>query len=685
MTSLQTLSVFRNSFSGGFPEIYELQNLRTILAHDCGFTGQLPRLPHSAVTVLLHGNLFSGLFDNLGHDAKHIALLTALPGNNLLGPVHCHLIADAEATLQGKMTSQLLVNEHFKSSLAGSALTTLLALLLFIEARMWQRGGCSRGAAATAPPPQALSTLRYILEQCWFMLARHALVAFICTIVYNCCDKVSDNGQWLTQISAYYSRGTPMLVAYAIVLLSILMSVIGVQQLRGPRTLKGVLKGRGLKRSLTWTWVFIVTQLCNLPAVLNSFIDCVPLPAWLLWVLPFQKYLPAIGALSTLILLPHFLRRIAKLANVPVHRAWIFLGASSWLLPCLVVVVLSQDCNGAWWAFVPECTKPRGWDCRFAAWSGNIPACRSDSRFDVANIEFRFNGSAHLQDDFLISKEELCRQRWSNPSKCTSRVLDVVSGFLIVKLLVASILPPAFVAAVMLTPSEPAAESGSRAASCCSVAVARRLDPDDGVSKLVLLLRISWCCNRRSSNAPCELRLLRLGDKFSSLEVTRRVAIWTDLSLGWGLVCPPIAAAALLYVGIEMWAYNVIVNRLRLDVAAENDEDGAKFPSTVMLFWLLLSCILVSLHFGSTSSARPGIMSVLALAAMAASWVLGSWLYVRHVRAHFPNPAHRSTIELRSSVAFSRQHSWQADPHTLARPDSSSYMASVASARSPRA
>eukprot|EP00929_Paragymnodinium_shiwhaense_P071791 TRINITY_DN36461_c0_g3_i2.p1 TRINITY_DN36461_c0_g3~~TRINITY_DN36461_c0_g3_i2.p1 ORF type:complete len:426 (+),score=46.86 TRINITY_DN36461_c0_g3_i2:118-1395(+) len=367
--------------------------------------------------------------------------------------------------------------------------------------------------------------------------------------------------------------------------------------------------GRMLHEVGKWICVFCATQLCSLPAMLNSFLDVVPVPKELRWLLPVQKFLPALGAVSTLLVQPKLLRGVAHWAKMPLQQAMIFQGVSTWMSPCLIVFVLSQDCYGLWWEFLPDCNTKREWQTGI---EDGLLMCSSNLRFDVALELWSYNRTlwCYMPDDFYTTQAEVCKPRMVNPSKCTTRVLDVVGSYLLIKLLVACVLPPALLALCMQT----SADRSERPSSGFPAGLSSMVS-DDGVTQVEVVVSLGRCKEIR----------INISQKFSPLEVTQRLAVWIDFSLGWGLVCPPIALAGLLYIHIERWAYETVANRLCLRYAGE-EQDEVSFPASVMILWLLMSNFLVALHFGSTATSSPSAMSVLALVAMLIAWLIGSWL-----------------------------------------------------------
>eukprot|EP00929_Paragymnodinium_shiwhaense_P057305 TRINITY_DN28682_c0_g1_i3.p1 TRINITY_DN28682_c0_g1~~TRINITY_DN28682_c0_g1_i3.p1 ORF type:complete len:695 (+),score=38.94 TRINITY_DN28682_c0_g1_i3:89-2173(+) len=614
LRKLVTLSVFGNSFLGGFPQISALPKLRTILAYDCSLTGDLPELPPSAVTVLLHGNSFSGFLDDLGKDTEHLELATALPGNYLLGPVRNRAVSLAEPTLAGKRQSQLMVNKCTDVYFAIAASLAALSLVGLVELILH-----SSRLHGSRRSPRPASALRYNLQKCRYMLALQALAASLCTFIYVRCETAVGPGHWLLRSTASYSRGRLMLAAYAIILLISAACIVWMGEMRGRNAFSGMRKWattRYQQKVVAWLWFFCATQFCNLPATLNSVIDCVPLPRRLRWLNDLQKFLPAVGAVFTQLLLPHLLKRVANGANIPVAKALILRGVSTWVLPCLVIVLLSQDCYGLWWNFLPECYQKRDWDC-ITKPDPSSPGhthleCHSSLRFDIPHENWRFNGTVRKPNGYYVVQDGICKQRWMKPSKCTTRVLDVVSSYLLNKFLVACLLPPALLAACIQAP-----DGERRWHYMFPIGVAR--ETRDGITHVDLVLRLG-CCQRK---------VLAISERFGPAEVTARTATWVELALGWGMVCPPIAFAGLFYICLETWAYDTMHTRLCLRCCYEAEEMLAKFPSTVMVSWLMVSNSLVAIHFGSTSNSNPPMMTGLALAAMGMSWSIGGALHIR--------------------------------------------------------
>ena len=64
-------------------------------------------------------------------------------------------------------------------------------------------------------------------------------------------------------------------------------------------------------------------------------------------------------------------------------------------------------------------------------------------------------------------------------------------------------------------------------------------------------------------------KVLSLSDKFSEVQTLQRLAVWSDLALGWGLMCPWIAVLGFLYLDMELWCHKK-ANRHHLQLKIQN-------------------------------------------------------------------------------------------------------------------
>eukprot|EP00929_Paragymnodinium_shiwhaense_P043701 TRINITY_DN22459_c0_g1_i2.p1 TRINITY_DN22459_c0_g1~~TRINITY_DN22459_c0_g1_i2.p1 ORF type:complete len:388 (-),score=28.93 TRINITY_DN22459_c0_g1_i2:82-1245(-) len=287
-------------------------------------------------------------------------------------------------------------------------------------------------------------------------------------------------------------------------------------------------------------------------------------------------------------LLPSLVRRISRKTQI---NAIVLQGLATWVLPCAVLVVLSEDCYGLWWRFLPECYESHGWVCTPIT----ANRCFPTARFDIPDLHYSFNGTNWLQE-LLITREELhiCEARWTKPERCTTRLLEVVGTFLFMKLLTASVLPLFFLAACMIGKSRT-----GRRRCCLPMPFGVVMRDESGCEELDLVLWLP--CRHRD-----RLTLMCLSEKFSPTRVMQRVAIWVDVSFGWGLLHPPTALAGLLYITVEQWTYRKTVEVLKLQFRREDRGDKrVTLPKSMMVFWLQMTGLLAALHVGSTASAAP--------------------------------------------------------------------------------
>jgi len=284
---------------------------------------------------------------------------------------------------------------------------------------------------------------------------------------------------------------------------------------------------------------------------------------------------------------------------MPISRLCILQGLSTWVLPCLVLFFYSEDCYGEWWQLLAECSEPRGWKC-----SGRF--CTPTARFDIPG-EDTWNGT-HWVDSIISDQESLCERRFANINKCSTRLLEVSSTFLFMKLLTASLMPLGLLSVCLLARRE--------RRRCIRFPVGVLLRHEDGADSVDLVLQL-----------PCHTkRILCLSDKFEPQQVLQRSATWADLSFGWGLIHPAMTAAGFLYVTIELWAYKKAVMRLQLNFASST----VKPPTTMMTAWLMAMQALTAWHFGSVgcTTVGDGSLSTYALTVvpLVMLWVLVFYL-----------------------------------------------------------
>eukprot|EP00929_Paragymnodinium_shiwhaense_P063158 TRINITY_DN31570_c0_g1_i3.p1 TRINITY_DN31570_c0_g1~~TRINITY_DN31570_c0_g1_i3.p1 ORF type:complete len:676 (+),score=46.09 TRINITY_DN31570_c0_g1_i3:1818-3845(+) len=605
MKHLQILSVANNSFTGPFPEVRGLPQLRDIAAHCNRFTGafpdisglksldavfvhgnmfqgSLPALPHSARTVLMHGNLFSGGVDKLGSKAEHLQLLLALAGNYLSGSVGNAALSTHEPLLHGRSTSTFLVSEDadLRKALALIGAVAVCGLLCVLLLLGFHRGDttAAKDRAVTFENAQVLATLR----RCQRMLGLQCGAALVCFGLYRSCENLITDEGTVLRSSAAYARGAPMVFAYGIVVLFNGFCILWIRRFPYNSAHPQQARRTWFQTVTAWAQVVCLILVCSSPSLLNSILDCYPTP----WVclLAVKPYLPLISTALTVNLLPRLLRMVAKATSLPADRLNIMRGLGTWVLPCAVLVVLSQDCYGMWWRFLEECGDSNEWSCSARELYRGFPRCVSATRFDIPS-NWVFNGSHWLQDYFVTTRD-ICDMRWANPSKCTTRLLEVVGMFIFMKLLTASLVPLVLLLISTLGKTE---RTRFRFPNPLPVGVVRR--EGGGIERLDLVL---WLPHR-SRESVRSVRLLRLSEKFSPLEVLQRVAVWVDLALGWGLLHPPTALAGFLYVSIEAWTYGKAVSILNLQWTREQQQ--VQLPKAMMGFWIAMMGVFAAVHF----------------------------------------------------------------------------------------
>eukprot|EP00929_Paragymnodinium_shiwhaense_P030093 TRINITY_DN17111_c0_g1_i2.p1 TRINITY_DN17111_c0_g1~~TRINITY_DN17111_c0_g1_i2.p1 ORF type:complete len:318 (+),score=29.07 TRINITY_DN17111_c0_g1_i2:392-1345(+) len=212
-----------------------------------------------------------------------------------------------------------------------------------------------------------------------------------------------------------------------------------------------------------------------------------------------------------------------------------------------------------------------------------IPKCTPTATFDVPTDMFYFS-EAKLYPRITVSTEEVCEARWTEPERCTARLLEVVGVYLFMKLLTASMLPPIFLGLCMLGKSDWLR---------FSTPVSILKQDEDGVESIDVVLRL------RGQT----YRLLCLSEKFSAQEVVQCVAVMVDLSFGWGLLHPPFSFAGFYYVSVELLTYRKAVRDVQLKF--KDEEEMPRLPRAMMAFWLQVMGGFVALHFGSTAWTEP--------------------------------------------------------------------------------
>eukprot|EP00929_Paragymnodinium_shiwhaense_P035752 TRINITY_DN19273_c0_g1_i4.p1 TRINITY_DN19273_c0_g1~~TRINITY_DN19273_c0_g1_i4.p1 ORF type:complete len:744 (+),score=41.12 TRINITY_DN19273_c0_g1_i4:92-2323(+) len=340
LKNLEILSVFDNSLAGHFPDISSLTNLRSVFAHGNRFTGHLPnltrlhrlefiflhgndfegsvpKLPWLAHTVLLHGNMFSGFLDELASTVYNMHLLLALPGNYLAGPAHNALIRASEPLLRNRTTSAFLVDEHSNTDevvklLAASMVVCLVTWSLMRSRRELQRQGHSEGIIGGG---DHLGQVLTALRRCQHMLILQCAVASVCAGLYTSCPWALPGGDIWLRSSAAHARGPPMSVVYVVILAFNGFSTRWLLTFsRGAEELQQQSRGTRSQKIQAWTLLLGLVLACSGPSLLNSVLDCYPRPPH--WLLSIQPYLPQVGTVLTVIVVPLLVRIIARKTDI---------------------------------------------------------------------------------------------------------------------------------------------------------------------------------------------------------------------------------------------------------------------------------------------------------------------------------------------------------------------------------
>eukprot|EP00929_Paragymnodinium_shiwhaense_P072991 TRINITY_DN37072_c0_g1_i1.p1 TRINITY_DN37072_c0_g1~~TRINITY_DN37072_c0_g1_i1.p1 ORF type:complete len:1219 (+),score=106.45 TRINITY_DN37072_c0_g1_i1:216-3872(+) len=434
-----------NQFDGPFPDISGLDQLEYIFIHSNRFVESLPKLPSSVSVALFHGNRFTGHLDEVGAES-HLRLLLAVAGNYLAGPATNMAIASKEPLMHNSTTSTFLVDEDGD---------TWKALKLFVASVFLAFGVLSRNpgrrSSVARSDSDSVAQVLLTLRRCQRILLFQCAAALVCFSIYDRCPDSFRGGRSLLRSSAVYTHGKTTLLAYAIIVAFNGFAFLWIRTVpqdprkRGKRGSELRSWTQTRKAWTAWISVLFISLLCSWPSLLNSIIVRDPEPQqWMLWCWP---YLPQIGTVQTTLLLPAVVRQIAKVTKVSFLQLMVLQGLAMWLLPSAALAVLSDDCYGHWWSFLKECAEPHRWDCN--ARTGGFPVCTAAATFDVSTDHLAFNGT-HFLATHVLKMEDICEKRWSRPEKCTTRLLEVMSTFLLMKLLTASMLPPTFLAACML-------------------------------------------------------------------------------------------------------------------------------------------------------------------------------------------------------------------------------------------
>eukprot|EP00929_Paragymnodinium_shiwhaense_P071338 TRINITY_DN36281_c0_g1_i1.p1 TRINITY_DN36281_c0_g1~~TRINITY_DN36281_c0_g1_i1.p1 ORF type:complete len:885 (-),score=76.01 TRINITY_DN36281_c0_g1_i1:507-2798(-) len=639
---LERLLVHNNRFTGDFPYIGDLQRLSYIFAHGNDFKGNLPLLPPVANTVLLHGNTFTGRLDRMGSSLDHLRLVLALPGNYLIGPVESSSIIEHEPLLHNSSDASSLIIEYGTVAQALKVCVSVIGCVVcaFVLYTMSWR-----------PPPSvetAQSTyVCVILRRCQHMLAFQCVAALACFHIYRACPDSISGGWVLLRCTAAYARGPHMPLAYGVILLFNGLSLIWIctsPYAPGPAQSCNT----WTKRPLGWSLVGCVILICSFPSLLNCILGCHPKPPD--GLLQIQPYLPQMAALLSAALQPKLIRATASITDIHFQRLSVLQGLATWVLPCAILVALSQDCYGLWWYLLKECNDKRGLICkpRNTSFGTDLLYCTPQATFDVITGRTVFNGT-HFMPEVVCMKEDICGQRWVKPGRCTTRLLEVVGLFIFMKLLTAAVLPPVFLGACMLGQSD---------RRWCRVpfplGVTKRMELDVEHIDVVL-----WLPFRRKP----KFKLACVSEKFSPVHVMQRLATWVDLSLGWGLLHPPTALAGLLYITVELWA---VRKAATLDLQFHSADRTAQFPRLMMAFWLATTSAFAALHFASTQSSEPGLSLMLTtLVPMVVTWIIcfcivqQQWTREAEVVRTPPRHRRRGSAGTRRSIEPSQSSSEQ--------------------------
>eukprot|EP00929_Paragymnodinium_shiwhaense_P063409 TRINITY_DN31676_c0_g1_i4.p1 TRINITY_DN31676_c0_g1~~TRINITY_DN31676_c0_g1_i4.p1 ORF type:complete len:1034 (-),score=74.44 TRINITY_DN31676_c0_g1_i4:136-3237(-) len=585
--NLTTLVAHGNAFTGMFPDISGLPLLQVVTAHDNSFEGSLPLLPPAAKTILLHSNMFSGSLQRLGNNTDKLDLVSVVAGNYLHGPVDNYKFSSKEPLLNNRRTSRFLVN--VRANLKRELLLVLVITVMWccLAAFSARSIGLHRGADESRG-----AFVVTFLSECRRMMARQCCVALFCFSIYSgSLDLIARDGG-LTSLSfdATYSRGSLMVIAYCVVMIFNGYALIWIRRLPySPSPLQSR-SPTWLQTFMAWVGVGLAVTMCCSMSLLNSILDCHPNPPDLL--LRVQRYLPLMSALLCTMVAPRLVMWISLKTDVPARRLSVLQGLGTWVLPCAVLAFLSEDCYGGWWQWLPQCHEEVSWTCTRIM--GSLASetlesnCLPSATFVIADRsmqDWTYNGSDFLLDSRILTQRDICQVRWVHPGKCTARLLDVVGTFLLKKLLAASVFTLVFLAICLQ--SKRGAQRWPHVPFPLGV-----VSRTDGVFEdvdVVLRLPFQSCGT---------MQLLCVTSMFSPAVVMQRVAVWVDLSLGWGLLIPFISFAGFICTSIELLVYKIVLRTVRL----RGVDQEPPIPKVMMLSWLFLMSGLAALHFGSSFS-----------------------------------------------------------------------------------
>eukprot|EP00929_Paragymnodinium_shiwhaense_P052104 TRINITY_DN26120_c0_g1_i7.p1 TRINITY_DN26120_c0_g1~~TRINITY_DN26120_c0_g1_i7.p1 ORF type:complete len:997 (-),score=50.36 TRINITY_DN26120_c0_g1_i7:300-3290(-) len=596
---LRVLMLDKNRLSGVVPPIFSrLHHLQFLALHENRFSGPLPKLSPKAVydAVLLHSNQFSGRFDDVG--SPNVRFLIALPGN--------YLIRDRDAGNSSAATPEPFVDINSQSPFFRPGKPPWKTLTLVIAAfSIWL------GLKVRLPPARpfidsnvADAVLQQTVSALYFRVFWHGLLACVNIWIYSSggtgfCSIWDASGR-----TAAYCKGHQAFIAFLTIPMTtsfILPTLVTLPRHALPpkHPELGLLRRVTVRRVTVWLLLLACTLITGAPSLLNVFFKSAPSVHPSLFVL-----LPIASAVLHVFVQPAFLRKLASFARIPYYKLQVLQGASSWALPLAVSVWISPECRGSWWGLMEMCQQTESWTCNESYFGVGV-LCRSNRTLDVSSITpVVQKNSTHFFMKVILSAEEVCGDRWPDPLRCTSSLVDVIGVFIFNKHLVTCFLTLGLLLA---------ASVGSSTLPWWTPVGFVRTEEASGTRSAFVF---------QSTFFGIDKNLISLSEKFSPTLVLARLSVWTDISLSWGLLYPPIAIVGLIHLLIERWCYEK--GRCNLRFPPQSPDDVVEMPRSTMIAWLMAANILGAVHAGSVVVEEPSFVHfAIPVILVVVSWVIG--------------------------------------------------------------
>eukprot|EP00929_Paragymnodinium_shiwhaense_P050156 TRINITY_DN25279_c0_g3_i3.p1 TRINITY_DN25279_c0_g3~~TRINITY_DN25279_c0_g3_i3.p1 ORF type:complete len:1102 (-),score=84.26 TRINITY_DN25279_c0_g3_i3:37-3342(-) len=602
LPELKLLHLSNNRLTGPLPDsLTRAVSIQTLALHGNRFTGRLPRLSAKAPydAVLLHSNQLVGCFSDIG-DPK-AGDIVALPGNYLTRDVGKH---GAVAALEPFVKA----NSHSPFFRHTAPPWKMLAMLAAVFAA-WFALQMRLPPASLPAGSRADAVLRETFVALQPAVLWHSVLACALMICYNC-GNVGLVSMWtVSRHTAAFCRGPYALFAFASSLLSttcilprlLTLPRYDASSLPSRQALNGVKRGC-CRRIVLWLAMLASCLLVSLPNLLNVLLKSSPQVQPVVF-----SVLPPLGAVLQVFVQPALLRKLASAAGVPYYELQILQGASSWALPLAVLVDISPECRGSWWRFLDMCSEPPRWHCVVAQFMTGHGIqwktyCWHNRTLDVPSREqCALRNSTHCMRGLIISTDDICGDRWPDPLRCTSSIIDVIGTFVFKKLLfICSLTLGLLLVASLGKARSPVGLLGNEVA--------------DGSRSALACQRVRLGVNRI---------LLSFSAKFTALEALPRLSVWSDLTLSWGLLYPPIAGVGLLYLLVERWCYEKGRCNFRF-VHEESVKTVVQMPRSTMIGWFMVANILGAVHVACVAVDEPSSWHfAAALTAVLISWIVG--------------------------------------------------------------